>query len=119
MGSHSSATESVLSRAAAFPARALACQAHHQILELRVDAGSSHGPALFRTIELVSDEPRYQVNRVSEIQGKRSDDWRSCRKRENRRSSSALITEFTDSPAMPRLKVRSDEDSRPHHHFPH
>jgi hypothetical protein len=38
------------------PAGIIACQANHQILDLRVDAWSSHRPALFRSVELVSDE---------------------------------------------------------------
>ena len=38
------------------PVGVLARQAHHQILKLRMDAWSSHGPALFRTVEFVSDE---------------------------------------------------------------
>jgi hypothetical protein len=38
------------------PARILACQAHHQILEAGVDARSSHGLAPFLTIKLLSDE---------------------------------------------------------------
>ena len=39
------------------PTGILARQAKHQILELRVDAWSSHRPAWFRTVELVCDEP--------------------------------------------------------------
>jgi hypothetical protein len=38
------------------PVGVLARQAQHQILKLRMDAWWSHGPALFRTVEFVSDE---------------------------------------------------------------
>jgi hypothetical protein len=39
------------------PTGILARPANHQILDLRLEAWSSHRPAWFRTVELVCDEP--------------------------------------------------------------